>query len=68
MTRYFKITGLDMGVPIEPYIVAQTNDPRDRTLDIHLATYGDQIRYYEQATKEEYEKDIKEYNNEGVRK
>ena len=57
MTKYFKITGLDMGVPIEPYIVAQTNDPKDMTLNMHLVTHGDQVRYYEEATKEEYEKD-----------
>lgn len=58
MTRYFKITGLDAGVPIDPYVIAQTDDPRDRTLNIHLATSGDQVRYYEPATREEYEKEI----------
>lgn len=62
MTRYFKITGLDAGVPIEPYIIAQTNDPRDRTLDRHLATCGDQVRYYEPATREEYEKEILDHD------
>ena len=53
MTKYFKITGFDNGVPIEPYGV-ETNGAA--CPDIHARLYGDRVRYYEPITKEEYQK------------
>ena len=52
MTKYFKITGLDNGIEIEPYGV-ETNGSCP-TLNVGL--YGDRVRYYEPITKEEYNK------------
>jgi len=52
MTKYFKITGLDNGIPIEPYGVETNGAPP--TLNVGL--YGDRVRYYEPITKEEYNK------------
>ena len=52
MAKYFKITGLDNGIPIEPYGV-ETNGSCP-TLNVGL--YGDRVRYYEPITKEEYNK------------
>ena len=52
MTQYFKITGLDNGIPIEPYGV-ETNGACP---EFHARLYGDRVRYYEPITKEEYQK------------
>lgn len=51
MTRYFKITGYENGVEIEPYGVETYADYPI----IHCRLYGDRVRYYEPITKEEYE-------------
>lgn len=45
MTRRFRITGLDNGYPIKPYIV-ETDIHGD--IDHHLNCYGDCARYYEE--------------------
>ena len=50
MVKYFKITGLDNGIPIEPYGV-ETNGSYPH---ISVGLYGDKVRYYEPITKEEY--------------
>ena len=52
MTKYFKITGLDNGIEIEPYGV-ETNG---ESPTISVGLYGDKVRYYEPITKEEYNK------------
>lgn len=52
MAKYFKITGLDNGIEIEPYGV-ETNGSCP-TLNVGL--YGDRVRYYEPITKEDYQK------------
>ena len=52
MTKYFKITGLDSGIPIEPYAV-KTNGACP---ELNVGLYGDRVRYYEPITKEEYNK------------
>lgn len=50
--RRFRITGMDNGYPITPYIV-ETDWRGD--IDIHLETgYRDSVRYYEEL--KEYEK------------
>lgn len=47
--RRFKITGLNNGYPITPYIV-ETDYKGD--IDHHLETgYGDSVRYYEELKK-----------------
>jgi hypothetical protein len=51
MTKYFKITGLDNGMPIKPYGV-ETNGSCPQ---LNIGLYGDKVRYYEPITKEEYE-------------
>ena len=58
--RRFRITGLDEGYPITPYIV-ETDYRGD--IDIHLETgYRDSVRYYEEL--KGYEKKKKEKENE----
>ena len=52
MGKYYKITGLDNGVPIEPYGV-ETNGACP---ELHATLYGDRVRYYEPITEEEYQK------------
>ena len=52
MTKYFKITGLENGCPIEPYGV-ETNGACP---EIHVGLYRDCVRYYEPITREEYQK------------
>ena len=54
-TKYYKITGLDEGVPIEPYYV------ESNSVDIHsiVSCYGDCSREYEEISKKEYLKNIK---------
>jgi hypothetical protein len=52
MTKYFKITGLENGQPIEPYGV-ETNGACP---EINTGLYWDSVRYYEPITKEEYQK------------
>lgn len=61
MIKYYKISGMNAGVPIDDYIIAQSNSSNDRTLSIHLSTEGDQVRYYEPATKSDYEKQLKKW-------
>ena len=52
MTKYYKITGLDNGIEIEPYGV-ETNGSYPQ---INVGLYRDSVRYYEPITKEEYNK------------
>lgn len=52
MERYFKITGLENGQPIEPYVV-ETNGACP---EINIGLYQDKVLYYEPITKEEYQK------------
>jgi hypothetical protein len=47
--KYYKITGLNEGHPIEPFGVTRDN------LDAVLNVYGDKCRYYEEIDKDEYE-------------
>jgi len=57
MTKYFKITGFDNGVPIEPYCVeTYASYPT-----INVGLYQDKVRYYEPITKEEYQKLTNKY-------
>lgn len=49
-TKYYKITGLDEGQPIEPYGCTQDE------LDDALAEHGDMCRRYEEITKAEFDK------------
>ena len=58
MTLYYKITGLDEGIPIEPYCIVCT-EYKD-TLKMNLQCYGDMARYYEPISEEEYEEYVKE--------
>jgi len=52
MTNYFKITGLENGVPIEPYgVETYASYPV-----INVGLHADSVRYYEPITKEEYNK------------
>lgn len=56
--RRFRITGMDNGYPIEPYIV---ETDYKGNIDIHLSAHGDSVRYYEelsdsQSKKKELEK------------
>lgn len=48
--NYFKITGLDNGIPIEPYGV----ETHGACPEINIGLYRDSVRYYEPITKEEY--------------
>ena len=58
--NYFKITGLENGVPIEPYGV----ETYGSYPVINIGLYQDSVRYYEPITKEEYNKLIqKEWRN-----
>ena len=52
MGKYYKITGLDSGIPIEPYGV-ETNGACPI---INIGLYQDSVRYYEPITKDEYRK------------
>lgn len=52
MGKYYKITGLDNGIPIEPYGV-ETNGSCPT---ITVGLYQDKVRYYEPITREEYQK------------
>ena len=52
MGKYFKITGYDNGMPIEPYGV-ETNGACPQ---INVGLYRDSVRYYEPITREEYQK------------
>jgi hypothetical protein len=56
MRKYYKITGLDNGIPIEPYGV-ETNG--GEYPEIYIGLYQDKVRYYEPITKEEYNKLMK---------
>lgn len=47
--KYYKITGLNEGVPITPFAVTQEQ------LDAALVEHGDSCRYYEEITKDEYD-------------
>lgn len=47
--KYYKITGLNEGVPITPFAVTQEH------LDAVLVERGDSCRYYEEITKDEYD-------------
>lgn len=47
--KYYKITGLNEGVPITPFAVTQEQ------LDAALVERGDSCRYYEEITKDEYD-------------
>ena len=47
--KYYKITGLDEGVPITPFVTTEQG------LDDALNCYGDACRYYEPISKEEYD-------------
>ena len=47
--KYYKITGLDEGVPITPFVTTEQG------LDDALSCYGDACRYYESISKEEYD-------------
>ncbi len=50
--NYFKITGSENGVPIEPYgVETYASYPV-----INVGLYADSVRYYESITKEEYKK------------
>ena len=53
--NYFKITGLENGEPIEPYVVATHSSYPI----INNSRNYDSVRYYEPITKEEYDKLIK---------
>ena len=57
MSKYFKITGLENGQPIEPYGV-ETNGGCP-TLNVGL--YQDKVLYYEPITKEEYQQLTNKY-------
>lgn len=49
--RRFRITGMDNGYPITPYIV---ETDYKGNIDIHLQTsYGDSVRYYEELENRE---------------
>lgn len=52
--KYYKITGLNEGVPITPFAITQEQ------LDAALVERGDSCRYYEEITKDEYDQLIKE--------
>lgn len=52
MTKYFKITGYDNGIPIKPYAVETSGV----CPQLNAGLYGDKVRYYEPITKEEYQK------------
>jgi len=57
MTKYFKITGFDNGIEIDPYGV-ETNG---ECPTISVGLYQDKVRYYEPITKEEYQKLTNKY-------
>ncbi len=46
--KYYKITGLDEGIPIKPFAVTADE------LDDAVTSYGDSCRYYEPIDYEEY--------------
>ena len=51
MRRYFLITGMDEGCPIESYaVMTDGQQPRE----VQTPCYGDCSRYAEEITKEEY--------------
>lgn len=55
--NYFKITGLENGVPIEPYgVETYSSYPL-----INMGLYHDSVRYYEPITKEEYQQLTNKY-------
>jgi len=53
-TKYYKITGMNEGSPITPYVV--TADELDDALEV----YGDKVRYHEPISKEEYDRHTSE--------
>ena len=57
MGKYYKITGYDNGIPIEPYGV-ETNGGCPT---ITVGLYQDKVRYYEPITREEYQKLTNKY-------
>lgn len=60
--NYFKITGLENGVPIEPYGVETYSS---YPTEVSRSQYIDSAIYYEPITKEEYNKLIqKEWRKE----
>jgi hypothetical protein len=48
--RYYKITGLDEGVPIEPYVIDSVHE----SLDCHLCELGDTSRHAEAISQRQY--------------
>ena len=52
MKKYFKITGFDNGIPIEPYGV-ETYATYPTSLS-NISLCQDRVRYYEPITEEEY--------------
>jgi len=59
--NYFKITGLENGIPIEPYgVETDASYPSE----VSRSHYMDSAIYYEPITKEEYYKLIKKEEKE----
>lgn len=58
MTRYFLITGLDVGEPIEEYVVKTSGE---QPFEVQQPCYGDCSRYAEEITKKEYLERSTEY-------
>jgi hypothetical protein len=50
MARYYKITGLDEGLPIEPYVIDSVHE----SLDCHLCELGDKSRHAEEISQRQY--------------
>ena len=57
--RYWEITGLENGLPIQPFYVECETIPHDA-----LEVYGDASRSYVEISKEDYAKAIKQAQKE----
>jgi hypothetical protein len=50
MARYYKITGLDEGVPIDPYVIDSVHED----IDCNLCELGDASRQAEEISQRQY--------------
>jgi hypothetical protein len=50
MARYYKITGLDEGIPIDPYVIDSVHE----SLDCHLCELADTSRHAEAISQRQY--------------
>lgn len=56
-TFYFEITGMNNGMEIDPFYI-ESFEPRPSDSVLNVA--GDNVRYYKEISKEEYNKGINE--------